>query len=476
MTLRDKIFERYPWLRTCVILGFIVAVCMLFLELSLRIDTNIMQLDAKSDFYTKLKDYSKDFLLSQVSMTFISVSVMSVLSENNIIIYWENVVKERLISPMLLCFSSLTIYAFVIMCFSFLSFYLDLASGVFIFFSLAILDLMVLTSVMIRVYYGRERRKKELEKQYKKMDERDQLINIDILRAYTIQAYENKEYEKLTENSYFLGKYTSIVKMSFLFDRIFDEKIITGYECSVFREIYNGLLDGFDDKYVKYSEMIEKNLSDDGVITAVIKKLKVDDKKLGDNAEEKKRVILEAVGTEVNLLQGSTKKYFEQYIYDSKSNELDNAGTKMFKLLTANYMAKLIDAYCRKWGRENDRQELCKQAIEWLGIDNNHTLDSIFSGELIKKINKEGKYNITLQDLGFKQTEGNISDNSMDRELQELVEENNIAENTNKHASYIGEDIARYISNMDRLGIGKYDKKVFEDTEIGKILNEGGEE
>ena len=212
--------------------------------------------------YLLIREKRVDFLVSHISMTFITISVMSVLSENNLIIYWENLIKERLINPPFGCFSSLTIYAFYTMLFGFISFFADSTTGVFSFFVLDVIILTVLSSNMISVYYGRDKRKEKLEKEFCHAEKDTKRINLDKMQAYTIAAFENREYDKLMENCYFYAKYTDINELRFMFGYILSKEKINAYECNVIEKIYEGLLENFGNRLESYDDWEVENIPD----------------------------------------------------------------------------------------------------------------------------------------------------------------------------------------------------------------------
>ena len=110
---------------TVVIILLSILIGILLLNMGIWIDRNIELLPKLSDIYESISKAKLDFIIAHASMTFISISVMSVLSENNMMVYWENVIKERLINPPFLCFASLTIYAFSTLLFAFISYFLS---------------------------------------------------------------------------------------------------------------------------------------------------------------------------------------------------------------------------------------------------------------------------------------------------------------------------------------------------------------
>ncbi|MBR4863162.1 MAG: hypothetical protein IKU07_01195, partial [Oscillospiraceae bacterium] len=49
--------------------------------------------------------------VGQLSLTFITISVMSVLSEKSVVVYWENIAEAKLIKPLFGSFASYTLYS-----------------------------------------------------------------------------------------------------------------------------------------------------------------------------------------------------------------------------------------------------------------------------------------------------------------------------------------------------------------------------
>lgn len=110
-----------------------------------------------------LNDKLIDLYVSQLSLTFITITVTSNLSDGSNIIYWVNLVEKKLIEPKWMCFHSLTVYSFVTILYSTLSVIMNRTLGVFMFFILNIIVLSVLTFSMMGVYYNRDVKKNNLK-------------------------------------------------------------------------------------------------------------------------------------------------------------------------------------------------------------------------------------------------------------------------------------------------------------------------
>lgn len=103
----------------------------------------------------------------QLSLTFITISVMSVLSDKSVIIYWENIAEARLIKPLFGCFASYTTYSITATVGAGISVILNNGLAFAVFFCINILVLILLTLTMVNVYFGREEKKRTLEQHLK---------------------------------------------------------------------------------------------------------------------------------------------------------------------------------------------------------------------------------------------------------------------------------------------------------------------
>jgi len=101
---------------------------------------------------------------AQLSLTFITISVMSVLSDKSVVVYWENIAEAKLIKPLFGSFASYTAYSIVATVGAGISALLGNHLAFLMFFALNIPVLILLTLTMVDVYYGREGKKTKLEK------------------------------------------------------------------------------------------------------------------------------------------------------------------------------------------------------------------------------------------------------------------------------------------------------------------------
>ena len=129
------------------------------------------KLEGYSLFDTVLKGADIfSYYTAQLSITFISISVLSVLSDKSVIIYWANVSEDRLIKPTFSCFAAYTYYSIGAAVGAGIAVAMGNGFIFAVFFALNILVMVSLTLSMIDVYYGRDEKKKklryELEKDY----------------------------------------------------------------------------------------------------------------------------------------------------------------------------------------------------------------------------------------------------------------------------------------------------------------------
>lgn len=102
------------------------------------------------------------YYTAQLSITFISISVLSVLSDKSVIIYWANVSEDRLIKPTFNCFAAYTYYSIGAAIGSGLGIVLGNGLVFAAFFAANTLVMIALTASMVDVYYGRDVKIKKL--------------------------------------------------------------------------------------------------------------------------------------------------------------------------------------------------------------------------------------------------------------------------------------------------------------------------
>ncbi len=186
---------------------FITPICAFLGIKNIEIFTNVFKNSDLFDYYT-----------AQLSITFISISVLSVLSDKSVNIYWANVSEDRLIKPTFSCFAAYTYYSIGATLGAGLGVVLNDGLIFAAFFLANILVMIVLTASMVDVYYGRDikikKLRKELTKDYyngrrpnAKLDS-DEYIPVYStrycekilgIRQHLYNSYENNELAELKE-------------------------------------------------------------------------------------------------------------------------------------------------------------------------------------------------------------------------------------------------------------------------------------
>ena len=162
------------------------------------------------------------FYTAQLSLTFISISVMSVLSDKSVVIYWSNVSKDRLIEPTFTCFAAYTYYSIASTICAGLGVALKNSLMFAFFFAVDVLVLILLTLSVTDVYYGRDTKKEKLLKKlrgiHKNFWERKRLYakydemmlsfaqNITTAAQNSDLLYLQEAYELVVKNPYCFEK------------------------------------------------------------------------------------------------------------------------------------------------------------------------------------------------------------------------------------------------------------------------------
>ena len=103
-----------------------------------------------------------DYYMGQLSLTFITISVMSMLSDKSVIIYWENVAEAKLIKPLFGSFAAYTAYSVTATVGAGISVLLDNDTAFIVFLSINVIIMILLTLTMVDVYYGRDQKRRQL--------------------------------------------------------------------------------------------------------------------------------------------------------------------------------------------------------------------------------------------------------------------------------------------------------------------------
>ena len=173
-----------------------------------------VRIDLLEKAFSIFDGHEIEMLLTQLSLTFITVSVLSILSDNSKVIYWSKIVEEDLIWPKFRNFYSFCIYSFTLLLFSFASVIADNCVLFCIYFILSVLLLIILSLKMVNVYRNDYAKRKELEHQYerlikskctKKNKEKYEKIHIELYR-HTLIGIKSLNYEFVSYNFEFYKK------------------------------------------------------------------------------------------------------------------------------------------------------------------------------------------------------------------------------------------------------------------------------
>lgn len=98
-----------------------------------------------------------DVIITQYTITFLIVSLLSLLSGSGEYVYWIDILEEKIISPRLLNFISLSVYGFISMFAGTIAFMRHELELVMIFFMIDVILLVFLTFRMTSIYFGKDR-------------------------------------------------------------------------------------------------------------------------------------------------------------------------------------------------------------------------------------------------------------------------------------------------------------------------------
>ena len=166
--MKEKFFPLRIALYVCVSLLVLTTICALddaFHILDCITHTlSILFADICPNIQLMIPDnYSSfDILLSQISNTFIVLSLTAVLSTNVGYVYWIDIKDHKLVEPLFSCFIAIMTYLLTDLCFSVIVYLLNKPDSLFLSFLVSIILLIWLSYKMISVYFGRNRMKQKL--------------------------------------------------------------------------------------------------------------------------------------------------------------------------------------------------------------------------------------------------------------------------------------------------------------------------
>ena len=148
-------------------------------------------------------------VIANVSIVFLTTSLLSVLSDNSNILYWKDLVKEVLIEPKGLSFYNLSILAYTFGFSSILSLFLTTLpnfAGIWLITSTicSIITIVILFNRMTLIYFKRDKYAKKSIKEIDGLIKDDNAIALNKkiykLNAYTLKQIEEKNIDTVLEN------------------------------------------------------------------------------------------------------------------------------------------------------------------------------------------------------------------------------------------------------------------------------------
>ncbi len=165
------------------------------------------------------RGFSEDNIYAtEISATFIIVSLVSFLSRNGESVLWENTVRYSLVSPKIINFISITVFLIIDLIGATISFWMNNAVVFFVLFILDLLLLIIMTYKMIGAFFARESIKRKLISDYEKMDDKDKEDVIAEIYDKTISYINENQLKIAEENMDFLYKYEKISTLELLLD------------------------------------------------------------------------------------------------------------------------------------------------------------------------------------------------------------------------------------------------------------------
>ncbi len=148
-------------------------------------------------------------VIANVSIVFLTTSLLSVLSDNSNILYWKDLVKEVLIEPKGLSFYNLSILAYTFGFSSILSLFLTTLpnfAGIWLITSTicSIITIVILFNRMTLIYFKRDKYAKKSIKEIDGLIKDNNAIALNKkiykLNAYTLKQIEEKNIDTVLEN------------------------------------------------------------------------------------------------------------------------------------------------------------------------------------------------------------------------------------------------------------------------------------
>ncbi len=157
-----------------------------------------------------------DLFLAQLSTTFITVSLLSVLSDKHRYYLWVDLVEKALIEPRNASFLDLSIYAFISLGVNITSLLFNYPVVFFLFFCLGLLSLTYLSFKMIRIYFLSSTTKDRIINTYIHDDVVEKAEKMKRLQLLTSEAVIANDYVTYNTNFEFIIDYVGEIEWDVL--------------------------------------------------------------------------------------------------------------------------------------------------------------------------------------------------------------------------------------------------------------------
>lgn len=165
-----------------------------------------------------------DLYIAQTTITFVIASVLSVLSEHTIIVYWKDITNDKLVNPPVFNFRDVFVYSMVLVVLSTISLFSKDTRGLLFAFFANLVVVGYLTYHMIEIYFVSEKQKKKCQKEFNRayeewkskeakedgpneMPKEMAVRGSGLMEEYlnqlyfrTREAYQNNDWKRLREN------------------------------------------------------------------------------------------------------------------------------------------------------------------------------------------------------------------------------------------------------------------------------------
>ena len=200
-----KTFRKEEAFLVAVGVGFVVTLCSLFLFSGFNglIVAPLGGIEGwmQATFGDALYGNLWSLWTAQLSLTFLSISVLSILSDRDHVIYWKDLVEERLLSPRFGCFAAYTYYSITAAVVSFVGVFFCCATLFLLSFLTNVVVLILLTDSILDVYFSKEKHMRKMRAQLvaayhqsfqSKHEKRNCAEFIEIMDAFSIQIQRQK--------------------------------------------------------------------------------------------------------------------------------------------------------------------------------------------------------------------------------------------------------------------------------------------